>query len=118
MSSTARNLFLIFLGIPFFAFAQEPQDGSFMGQMVILGIFFSVFYFMIIRPQNKKAKEHADIIASVQKGNEVVTNAGFYGKVVDIKEEFFIVEIASGVEVRIQRSSIVRVMPKGTIKSM
>lgn len=75
-----------------------------------------VFYFLLIRPQQKKAKEHTAMVASLAVGSEVVTGGGMLGKVTELGEQFVTVEIASGVRVKIQRHSIGAVLPKDTIK--
>jgi preprotein translocase subunit YajC len=78
---------------------------------------FGVMYFLMIRPQMKRGKEHKDLISKLAKGDEVITNGGIAGRVDDLGENFITVEIAEGVRVRLQRSAIVAVLPKGTLKS-
>ena len=90
------------------------EGGQFLIMMVIL---FGLMYFMIIRPQSKRAKEHRAMVAAIAKGDEVITNGGTLGRVVGVGEQFVTVEIASGVEIKVQRVAIASVMPKGTIKS-
>jgi preprotein translocase subunit YajC len=75
-----------------------------------------VLYFVMIRPQMKRQKEHKAMIEAVAKGDEVVIAGGLLGKVSKLGETFIHVEIATGVEVQVQRSSIVQVLPKGTVK--
>jgi len=77
---------------------------------------FVVFYFLLIRPQSKKAKEHSKMVEALAKGDEVVTNGGLLGKITGIGESFVEVEIADGLRVKVQRQSIASLMPKGTIK--
>jgi preprotein translocase subunit YajC len=92
-----------------------PAGGSqFLIMMVIL---FGIMYFMIIRPQSKRAKEHKAMISALAKGDEVVTNGGTLGRVTKVGEQFVSVEIADGVEIKVQRAAVASVMPKGTIKS-
>ncbi|MES1195555.1 MAG: preprotein translocase subunit YajC [Steroidobacter sp.] len=76
-----------------------------------------VFYFVIFRPQNKRAKEHRALIASIEAGAEVATNGGIVGKVTEVSDNFFTVEIASNVQVKVQRNTIAQVFPKGTLKN-
>ena len=76
-----------------------------------------VFYFLLIRPQQKRTKEHKKLVEAVQKGDEVVTGGGILGKITDLGELFVTVEVAEGVSVKLMRSSISSVMPKGTYKS-
>ncbi len=103
------------------AFAQTaPAAGgdmqsSLMG-MLPLVLMFVVLYFVMIRPQMKKAKEHKNMVEALAKGDEVVTAGGLLGKVTKLNEGFLTVEISNGVEVQLQRSAVVQVLPKGTIK--
>jgi preprotein translocase subunit YajC len=73
-------------------------------------------YFVMIRPQMKRQKEHKAMIEAIAKGDEVVIAGGLLGKVAKLGETFIHVEIANGVEVQVQRSSVVQVLPKGTVK--
>nr|WP_255435062.1 preprotein translocase subunit YajC [Rhodoferax sp. BLA1] len=91
------------------------MQSTLMG-MLPLVLMFVVLYFVMIRPQMKKAKEHKNMVESLAKGDEVVTAGGLLGKVTKLTEGFISVEIANGVEIQLQRSSVVQVLPKGTIK--
>jgi preprotein translocase subunit YajC len=84
--------------------------------MLPLVLMFVVLYFVMIRPQMKKQKEHRAMVEALAKGDEVVTAGGLLGKVSKIGDSFIGVEIANGVEVQLQRSSVVQVLPKGSIK--
>ena len=84
--------------------------------MLPLVLMFVVLYFVMIRPQMKKQKEHRTMVEALAKGDEVVTGGGMLGKVTKLGDNFIGVEIASGVEVQIQRSAVVQVLPKGSIK--
>ena len=84
--------------------------------MLPLVLMFVVLYFVMIRPQMKKAKEHKAMIEALAKGDEVVTAGGLLGKIAKIGESYVGVELASGVEVQMQRSAVVQVLPKGTLK--
>ena len=84
---------------------------------MLVGIFV-LFYFMLIRPQSKRAKEHRDLISKLKKGDEVVTSGGILAKVVNLEEQYIKVNIAEGVEIILQRHAISSVLPKGTIKSL
>jgi preprotein translocase subunit YajC len=77
---------------------------------------FVVLYFVMIRPQMKKQKEHKTMIDALAKGDEIVTAGGFLGKVSKLGDGYLGVEIANGVEVQMQRSAVVQVLPKGSIK--
>ena len=99
------------------AYAQDatPQGGlmSFLPLIII----FVIFYFLLIRPQMKRAKEHKNLVANLNTGDEVVTNGGLLGKITKVGESFVTVELAENVRVRIQKHAVASVMPKGTIKS-
>lgn len=85
--------------------------------MLPLVVIFVVFYFLLIRPQQKRQKEHREMVAKLSVGDEIVTAGGVLGKVTQTAESFVHVEIAEGVRVIVQRHSIGAVVPKGTIKS-
>jgi preprotein translocase subunit YajC len=89
---------------------------SSMASMLPLLLMFVVLYFVMIRPQMKKQKEHRAMIEALAKGDEVVTAGGLLGRVSKIGDGFIGVELAEGVEVQMQRASVVQVMPKGTMK--
>ena len=84
--------------------------------MLPLVLMFVVLYFVMIRPQMKKQKEHRTMLEALAKGDEVATAGGLIGKVTKMGEGFLSLEIAAGVEVQLQRSAVVQVMPKGTVK--
>jgi len=94
--------------------AATPAGGimSFLPLIII----FVIFYFLLIRPQSKRAKEHRAMIAALAKGDEVVAGGGLLGRVTDLDDQFVTLEIASGVNVKVQRPAISQVLPKGTIK--
>jgi len=86
------------------------------GQAPFLLLMVAVMYFMMIRPQMKKQKEHRAMIEALAKGDEVVTGGGVIGKVTKVGDAYIGLEVASGVEVQVQRDAVVQVLPKGTIK--
>jgi preprotein translocase subunit YajC len=77
---------------------------------------FGFMYFTMIRPQMKRQKEHRDLVASLSKGDEVVTNGGIAGRIDEVGENFVSVEIAPNVKIKVQKSAIQQVLPKGTLK--
>ena len=79
-------------------------------------ILFAVFYFMLIRPQMKRAKDQRTMIAALAKGDEVVTNGGIAGRIDDLGDSFVTLEIATNVKIKLQKSAITLVLPKGTLK--
>ena len=84
--------------------------------MLPLVLMFVVLYFVMIRPQMKRQKEHRNMVEALAKGDEVVTSGGLLGRVTRMGDTHLGVEIANGVEVQLQRSAVVQVLPKGTIK--
>jgi preprotein translocase subunit YajC len=100
---------------PAAAAAGGDMQSSLMS-MLPLVLMFVVLYFVMIRPQMKKQKEHKTMIDALAKGDEVVTAGGVLGKVSKMGDAFVNLEVASGVEIQIQRSAVVQVLPKGSIK--
>jgi preprotein translocase subunit YajC len=103
------------------AFAQTaPAAGgdmqSTLMSMLPLALMFVVLYFVMIRPQMKKQKEHTAMISALAKGDEVITGGGLLGKVSKMGDTFIGLEVYSGVEIQVQRSAVIQVLPKGTIK--
>lgn len=99
--------------------AAAPAGGDMLSSltgMLPLVLMFVVLYFVMIRPQMKKQKEHRAMIEALAKGDEVVTAGGLLGKVTRLGDQFLGVEVANGVEVQLQRSAVVQVLPKGTVK--
>lgn len=104
------------------AFAQaaapaQSDASSLISLLPMVGILV-IFYFLLIRPQSKRAKEHKQMVEALQRGDEVITNGGILGLVVNVSEGYVIVEIAPSVEVTLQRSSVQTLLPKGTLKSI
>ncbi len=89
-----------------------------MGDFVFLIAIFAVFWFLLIRPQQKRAKEHKAMVEALSKGDEAVTNGGLLGKITKVGDSFVTLEIADGLRVQVQRASIAQLMPKGTMKSI
>jgi preprotein translocase subunit YajC len=102
------------------AYAQAASTGGgateMLGGMLPLVLMFVVLYFVMIRPQMKRQKEHRSMIEALAKGDEVATAGGVIGKVTRLDDNYLGLEIASGVEVQVQRSAVVQVLPKGTLK--
>ena len=98
------------------AAAADPLGG--MMQMLPMILMFVVLWFLMIRPQMKKAKEHKALLSGLAKGDEIVTGGGMLGKVTKVADSYVTVEIATGTEVVVQKPSIVLVLPKGTMKSL
>ncbi len=92
------------------------QDAGLMGFLPLI-IIFVIFYFLLMRPQMKRAKEHRKMVEALSKNDEVVTSGGILGKVTDVEESMITVEIAEGVRVKVQKSAVSSILPKGTVKS-
>jgi preprotein translocase subunit YajC len=97
------------------AAASGGMESSLMS-MLPLVLMFVVLYFVMIRPQMKKQKEHRSMIDALAKGDEIVTAGGIIGKVTKLGESYVSVELVQGFEVQLQRSAVVQVLPKGTVK--
>ena len=98
------------------AAAQQPP--GLMEALFPFIILFIVFYFLLIRPQSKRAKEHKAMVDAVSKGDEIVTQGGLYGKITEVSDEYLQVKLADNVEVKLQRGAVMSMLPKGTIKSL
>jgi len=100
------------------AYAQGAggQSDPILGFLPLI-VIFVLFYFLLIRPQNKKQKEHRQMVEAVGAGDEIVTGGGVLGKVTEVGEQFVTVEIANNVSVKIQKHTIATVLPKGSVKS-
>jgi preprotein translocase subunit YajC len=96
--------------------AAGAQPNAFL-QLLPLVLIFVVFYFLLIRPQAKRAKEHKAMVSALAVGDEVVMNGGMLGKVTEAGDQFLTVEVADGVRVKIQRHTVASVLPKGTFKN-
>jgi preprotein translocase subunit YajC len=102
------------------AFAQTAPGGA--GGMDIMSLLpliamFVLLYFLLLRPQMKRAKEQKQMIASLQKGDEVITSGGTLGRVTKVSDNYISLEIANNVEVTVQKSAVQTLLPKGTLKS-
>ncbi len=95
--------------------APAGQGDPLMGLLPLI-ILFAVFYFMLIRPQMKRAKEHRKLVAELAKGDEVVTSGGLGGRITSVGDSFVTLEISEGVEIKLQRDAVTAVLPKGTLK--
>jgi len=100
------------------AMAQDGSAGqpSFFGLLPLI-LIFVVFYFLLIRPQMKRAKEHRTLVDGLSKGDEVVTSGGLLGRITEVGESFVTLELADNLRVKLQKHAVVSVVPKGTIKA-
>jgi len=93
-----------------------PQDAGLMGFLPLI-IIFVIFYFLLLRPQMKRAKDQRKMVEALSKNDEVVTTGGLLGKIVEVDDNFLTVEIADGVRVKVQKNAVTALLPKGTVKS-
>ena len=101
-----------------YAQAAGGDTQSTLLSMLPLVLMFVVLYFVMIRPQMKRQKEHKAMVEALAKGDEVITVGGFLGKVSKVSETYIGLELADGVEVQMQRTAVVQVLPKGSIKAL
>ncbi|WP_163835123.1 preprotein translocase subunit YajC [Spartinivicinus ruber] len=107
----------LFINEAFAAPAAAPQGGG-MIQIGMLVLMVAVFYFLLIRPQKKRMKDHQQLVENLNKGDEVVTNGGIVGKVTKVSEQFVTLQVSNNVELNFQKQAISAVLPKGTIKAI
>lgn len=88
------------------------------GQLIFLGGFLVIFYFLLWRPQSKRQKEHKNLISALAKNDEVVTAGGMLGKVTKVTDDFVVIEVSDGVQFPVQKVAVTAVLPKGTIKEV
>ena len=96
------------------AYAQNAQAGGGMGTLFFMIAIFVLFYFMLIRPQQKKQKAHAALVAALKEGDEVITAGGILGKITGVSEHYVVVKVADNTELKMQKSSVAQVVPNDT----
>jgi len=97
--------------------APAAQQADPMTSLIFFGGMILIFYFILIRPQSKRAKEHRELVSNLSKGDEVITNGGMLGKITDVSEQFVTLEVADNVQLKIQKPAVATVLPKGSIKA-
>lgn len=100
------------------AAATPDPSGGLFSQGLLFAAMIAAMYFIMIRPQQKRAKEHKTMVDALAKGDEVVTGGGIAGRVARVGEDYVAVEIAGGVEVQVQKQAIALTLPKGTLKNL
>ncbi|BCU63761.1 preprotein translocase, YajC subunit [Acinetobacter bouvetii DSM 14964 = CIP 107468] len=100
------------------AAGEAAQQPSMMANILMIAVFVAIFYFLIWRPQSKRAKEHRALVESLGVGSEVVFAGGLMGKIIKLEGDFAVVELSRGVEVKIQRASVISVLPEGTLNNL
>lgn len=104
-----------FLISPAWAQAAAPSGSPLMTVLPLL-LIFVVFYFLLIRPQSKRAKEHREMVAKIAAGDEVVTTGGLLGRISEVGELFVTLQVSAGVSIQVQKVQIAQLVPKGTFK--
>jgi preprotein translocase subunit YajC len=101
------------------AWAQSggATSSSQFAPVLMMVVFVAIFYFLLIRPQQKKAKDHQNMVSKLSAGDEVVTSGGILGRITDVSDSFVTIEIADSVRVKVQKGQVTSLMPKGTLKS-
>ena len=100
------------------AAGEASQQPSLIANLGMIAVFVAIFYFLIWRPQSKRAKEHRALVESLGVGSEVVFAGGLMGKVLKIEGDFAVIELSRGVEVKIQRAIVISVLPEGTLNNL
>ena len=98
------------------AYAQGAQQADPFGFLLPMVVIFGAFYFLLIRPQQKKQKAHAKLVSELSIGDEILTAGGILGRITAVSEHYAIVQIAENTEIKVQKSSISQVVPKGTFE--
>jgi len=99
------------------AAGQSPQGGEMFQILFLVGLFV-LFYFIAIRPQRKRQKEHGEMVSALAKGDEVVTSSGILGKITGLDDNYMVLNVANNVDMKFQRVHVHAVLPKGTLKSI
>lgn len=102
---------------PAWAQGAQVSSGSQFAPLLVMVAFIAIFYFLLMRPQQKKNKEHQQLISKLAVGDEVVTNGGMLGRITDVGDSFVTLEVADGVRIKIQKFQVSALMPKGTLRS-
>lgn len=100
------------------AAGEAAQQPSLVANLLMIAVFIAIFYFLIWRPQAKRAKEHRNLVESLGVGSEVVFAGGLMGKITKLEGDFAVVELSRGVEVKVQRASVISVLPEGTLNNI
>ncbi len=94
------------------------QSPSLTFNLILFGGMILLFWLLLIRPQSKRAKEHRELVASISKGDEVMTSGGLLGKVSRVSDDYMVIQVANGVEIKLQRTAVAAVLPKGTLEKI
>lgn len=100
------------------AAGHESTTAGFLSILPMLIIFIAVFYFLLVRPQTKRAKEQRQLLESLSIGDEVITTGGIIGRLTKLRDNFIVINIAKGVEITLQKNAVTSILPKGTMESV
>lgn len=100
------------------AAAGAPPGNDLFSTLAFMAVIFGALWFFMIRPQQKRQKEHQQLISNLGKGDEVVTNGGIHGRIKGVDEQAVSLEISKGVEIKVHKSAVTHVLPKGTLKHL
>jgi preprotein translocase subunit YajC len=106
------------IGTAYAQAAGAPAQGDTLMGLLPIILMFVILYFLMIRPQMKKAKEHKTMVEALAKGDEIVTQGGVAGRITKVGESFIGVEVADNIEIMVQRQAVATVLPKGTLKAL
>ena len=98
--------------------AGAAQGPGMMANLLMIAVFIAIFYFLIWRPQAKRSKEHSTLVESLGVGGEVVFAGGLMGRITKLEGDFAVIELSRGNEVKIQRASVISVLPEGTLNNL
>lgn len=98
--------------------APAPEGPGAMFNILFFGGFILIFYFLMWRPQSKRAKEHKELMGGLSKGDEVIMNGGIAGRITRVKDDFVVLEVADNVEIKVQKVAVAGALPKGTLKEI
>lgn len=101
-----------------FAQAASPPRAQFFLDILPIVFLFVVFYFVMVRPQTKRNKEHKKMMEALAKGDEIVTTGGMLGRVLEVGENFVLIDVGKAVEVKVQKAQVANTVPKGTVKTL
>ena len=96
------------------AYAQGAQQGDGTSFIIMMALMFAAFYFLLIRPQQKKQKQHAELVSGLKVGDEVLTAGGILGRITGVSEHYAVISVSDNTEIKIQKASVSMVVPKGT----
>ena len=111
-------MFEILIPVAHASVEEAPKGSPLPLDLFIIIAFALVFYLIVWRPQSKRNKEHKELVAGLEKGDEIIAGGGLVGKIIKVEDQFIVLEAGTGVELKLQKSAVVQALPKGTIKNI